>query len=384
MIALVLILLLLAGPASAGEQKPEPSLRAAVLDLIREKGGADFTLDEGLSAAAGAAALKILGSPPSGGKDEEKIRDTILEALEDAGVTDRNFYPLAVVAESPGALLESLSAFLQSKGAPALGGRSLGLEAISGSQGAVCVLVCVDKVIELKDVPAHVAKPAKIVLKGRILKKAGHLQVVVQTPDLKFLRPTVKIKGSDFLVTLPFGGGQGRYRVEILGDLGYGPAVLNLFDAIVGTPGAEAGQKPLEELLAAGAAKKGASKNGAWALFHSINALRDERGLPQLQVDASLSLAALDHGRDMKKNGFFGHTSPTEGTLEARLKKLGVESPGAAEVMTIAPSPKKALLNLADSPSHLCQLLGKEFNRAGVAAVKTQEGFIFVAVMALL
>jgi uncharacterized protein YkwD len=380
-VRLVLCALLFSGFASAGQTWS--TLKTAVLDLVRQKVGPDLALDDAIGAAAAAAAEKLFGSLPGAGQDEEQIHENILEALEEAGVTDRNYYPVTIVAGSPGDLLESLSAFLQSKGAPSLEGMSIGLEALSGSQGAVCVLLCVDRVIELKNVPTRVAKPAKVLLKGRILKKAGGLQVVVQTPDLKFLRPTIKIKASDFIVALPFGGGPGRYRVEVLGDLGYGPVVLNLFDALVGPPG-EAGQAPPEKVIAAEAAKKGTSKNKAWALFHSINALRDRQGLPPLQVDASLSLAALNHGRDMKKNGFFGHTSPNEGTLESRLKKLGIESPGAAEVMTISHTPQGALLNLAASPSHLCRLLDKAFNRMGIAAVKTPERFIFVAVLALL
>jgi uncharacterized protein YkwD len=382
MIPFMLLVLLPAGPAETGGD-PQ-ALRSGVLSVIEKAEGFAYTSDAELDLAASDAAETIAGGSASWGPADDHVRSIILEALRARGVTDARVVPLAVIAPDPESLYQSLDDFLDGKGRKTLAGRTLGVGAAAGKARVVCVLAGVDRVLRLGNAPQALAKPAKVLLKGDILGKVSGLHVVVQTPDLRFLKPTVKIKGSRLTTVLPLSGPEGCYRVEVLGDLGYGPSVLNLFCTCVGkTAPGDAGLAGTG-LIPEGAADKAASKNRAWALFHAVNAMRGSRGVEPLKPSPDLAGAALDHGRDMKANDFFGHTSPTRGTLEERMASAKVPFSAAAEVLTVAQEPLRAAENLAASPSHLCSMLDGAFTHMGVAVVKWSDGRIFVVIMARL
>jgi hypothetical protein len=370
----LLCLSLMLVPAAAAPKTAPPSIKTAVLAALK---GLDVTADDELDAAADAAAGEVLDGEGEAGK---AVQEAVLSEIQEHGVTDARVMPLVITAGSVEDLVASLGQMLEEKWAPLLDGRTIGVGARAGDGRAACVIVAVDRVLRLKGVVPAIAKPAKLLLKGAIVREAGALQVIVQSPDLEFFKPTLKIKGKEFSVLLPLDGGEGCYRIEILGDLGFGPAVLNLFTTCVGEAAGGAGAA----WPSAAALEAGKAKNRAWALFHLINGLRSSKGLGALRVEGLLTAAALEHGRDMKANGFFGHTSPTAGTFEARMKKAGIAAASVAEVLAVADGPEKAFENLAASPSHLSQLLGGGYTAMGVAAVKASEGWLFVAVMASL
>lgn len=62
-----------------------------------------------------------------------------------------------------------------------------------------------------------------------------------------------------------------------------------------------------------------------------VNALRAERGLSPLEIDASVSAGARVKSRDMKASGYFSHTSPGYGTPFQMMKTLGVSYRSAGE-----------------------------------------------------
>lgn len=54
-----------------------------------------------------------------------------------------------------------------------------------------------------------------------------------------------------------------------------------------------------------------------------INQRRNERGLNQLAYDKELAEIAESHSKDMAKNEFFSHTSPTTGEFDDRYRSAG-------------------------------------------------------------
>ncbi len=380
--AVMLVVFLAAPPGRTGEDPK--ALRAGVLAVIEKTEGFVFTADAELDQAAGDAAHTIVKGHAPGSPADDELQGIILEALQARGITDTRVVPLAVVAGDAESLFKSLAAFLDGKGKASLAGRTLGVGAAAGEGRAVCVLVGVDRILKLRNLSLAMEKPAKVLLKGDILGKVSDLHLVVQTPDLKFLKPTVKIKGKQLTAVLPLSGPEGCYRVELLGDLGYGPSVLNLFGTRVGAASPDAPGCGAAGLNLEGAAAGLQSKNRAWALFHAVNAMRKSLGVDPLKPNPALARAALDHGRDMKTNDFFGHTSPTRGSLEERMASAKVPFSAAAEVLTEADGPLEAAENLAASPSHLSSVLDVAFTHMGVAVVKRSEGRIFVAILARL
>lgn len=378
---LFLTIILCAYYAPAVTPEEYRSIKEDIIEILRSKGEITFDTDGELDAAAGEAAAKMMGGACTKGECDEALYSLIVSALEARGITDRKVYPVAVISGTPAGLLEAFSGFLEEKGAGEIAQKHIGIEALTDDGKSVCVLICVNKVVELKNMSGQISKPAKYLLTGRVLKSVGNLQVVIQSPDMKFLKPTIKMNGKDFSVVLPLNGPVGCYTIEILGDIGYGPAVLNLFRTRVGMVKDEADGILLKG-GPSGSPKKAKEKNRAWALFHFINGLREERGLAPLDVSGKLATLALNHCRDMKENGFFGHTSPKQGTLEDRVKKAGITSASVSEIMTLASGPEKAFENLAASPSHLSPMLGEAYTHLGVAVVETDEGRFFAAIMA--
>ena len=379
-----LAILFCPGHDAASALEASDSLKADVLGIIKNTQDISFEQDEQLEAAATTAAVQLAGSEQGAGRGEEDIYDAINSALRRHGVTDVKIFHAAIITDSRDDLLESFSAFMRMDGFNQIDGRHIGLEAFITDSKALCVLICADRIVTLSGVPGRISKPSKVMVKGTVLKKVGGLHVIVQTPGMDFLKPTVTIKGGSFTALLPLNGSTGRYRIEVLGDLGYGPSVLNLFTVTVGSAEAGEGEFVADKTAAAAAeAKPGQGKNrNAWSLFHLINALRAGQNLPGLKVDEALTQAALSHVKDMKKGGYFGHTSPSKGAFDARIKAAGIKSSSISEVITEAAGPEDALKNLISSPSHLMQILGKGYTHMGAALVKTGGKRLFVVVFA--
>ncbi len=380
-----LAILFCPGLDDAGAREAADSLKTEILGIINSASGISFEQDQQLEAAATTAAVEIAGSGQEAGSSQEAVYEAILSSLRRHGVTDAKIFHAAIISDSREDLLESFTAFMKMDGFEQVDGTTIGLEAFITDSKALCVLICVDRVVTLSGVPGRILKPSKVMVKGTVLKKAGGLHIIVQTPDMDFLKPTVSIKDSAFTALLPLNGSAGQYRIEVLGDLGYGPSVLNLFTIAVGS-GEAAGEGDFAAQKTASAvvkAKPGKGKNrNAWGLFHLINALRAVENLPELKVDEALTQAALSHVKDMKKGAYFGHTSPSRGTFDARIKEAGIKSSSVSEVITEAGGPQGALKNLIASPSHLMQIIGKGYTHMGAALIRTGQGRLFVVILA--
>ncbi|MCR4397351.1 MAG: CAP domain-containing protein [Firmicutes bacterium] len=104
-------------------------------------------------------------------------------------------------------------------------------------------------------------------------------------------------------------------------------------------------------------------------LVRLINMERTARGAPPLVLDADLCEAARRHAEDMIASGYFGHRSPTLGTLASRLGRLGIPFRKAGENLAGHTSVAGAHKMLMDSGVHRGNILDPEFNRLGVAVV---------------
>jgi uncharacterized protein YkwD len=97
--------------------------------------------------------------------------------------------------------------------------------------------------------------------------------------------------------------------------------------------------------------------------------VRGRAGQPPLAADPALRAVALGHSQDMARNHFFGHVSPTTGTLENRLQQAGVVLPRAGENISQAETPERAHEGLMDSPGHRANMLSPKFTHVGIAVV---------------
>ena len=123
-----------------------------------------------------------------------------------------------------------------------------------------------------------------------------------------------------------------------------------------------------------------------------VNAQRAAHGLAPVRPSAELRAAAQRHGADMVARRYVGHTSPTGGTLEKRVRRTGYlagarrwelgEDIGWAP--TSGATPVGLMRAWMGSPPHRAVLLAGEFRDVGIGialgvpVVKVTGGATFV------
>lgn len=105
----------------------------------------------------------------------------------------------------------------------------------------------------------------------------------------------------------------------------------------------------------------------AQQIFAATNVIRERHALPHFEWDDRVAHVAYLHSREMRKHGYFSHTSPLSGELQDRLEKgnilfqLAGENIAAQYVDGVA-----AVEGWLNSEGHRINLLHEEFTHLGV------------------
>lgn len=108
-------------------------------------------------------------------------------------------------------------------------------------------------------------------------------------------------------------------------------------------------------------------------LLDLVNAERTQRGLGPLLLDQELSVVARAHAREMFREGYFAHISPSTGTPFDRLQAAGISYGLAGENLAFAPDVDRAHQGLMDSPGHRANILQSGFHKVGIAAISSNR-----------
>ncbi len=376
-----LLLLAVAMPASATgfggapdyhEANPatlEPGLEADAWKALKSRVGAGKVARDGPLVWAArdlCAAVHEAGDTLS--LDPELARQVSLGR----GVTEAVVVPFVVSASDPDAALASWTAHVASN-VDGFTGRTVGIGALETGGRWLLASLSVERIVKLEPVARALEVEGKIVIQGKKAGSVDDLRVLVAPPAGEVASVPVTFKAGGFKAVAALDQGDGVYTVEILGDVGFGPRVLNLFPITVGTAGTAA-------VVLSVPWREGRSRN-AWMLFDLIVADRKELGLGSLEPDLDLARVAIAHSRDMRDAGFFGHVSPSHGGIEKRTAHLeGVVKVG--EVIALASSPQRAFGNLLASPAHASSLHDPAMTHMGVGKVETEDGMLFTVVLA--
>jgi uncharacterized protein YkwD len=121
-------------------------------------------------------------------------------------------------------------------------------------------------------------------------------------------------------------------------------------------------------------------------LLSKTNAARAENGLPPLQADETLALAARHHALEMVTLNYFSHQSPTSenATPPQRVARAG--SPFISVGENIAKMPPMQLVSLAgetvdgwmNSPGHRANILQTSYTHVGYGTAQDSQGFTYV------
>jgi uncharacterized protein YkwD len=108
---------------------------------------------------------------------------------------------------------------------------------------------------------------------------------------------------------------------------------------------------------------------GAYELYQLQNAARLAAGVPAVQPNSYLQIAAQQHAERMAAFDFYSHADPYTGTgPSTRTYLVGYRlATRVAEVIDLDPeSPSKVLQKFRGSPDHWAIMLDREFNEVGV------------------
>ncbi|KPB06498.1 CAP domain-containing protein [Bacillus sp. CHD6a] len=101
------------------------------------------------------------------------------------------------------------------------------------------------------------------------------------------------------------------------------------------------------------------------------NAEREKQGLAPLQLDEELSKVAKEKSKDMQKNNYFSHNSPTYGSPFDMMKQFGVEYRTAGENIAQGQQSSEEVVNAwMNSEGHRANIMNENFTHIGVGHVE--------------
>ena len=98
-----------------------------------------------------------------------------------------------------------------------------------------------------------------------------------------------------------------------------------------------------------------------------VNQERARNGLGALTMNNKLSDVARLKSEDMRKNGYFSHTSPTYGSPFDMMRQFGISYRSAGENIARGQrTPEEVVQAWMDSPGHRANILGASYTQIGV------------------
>jgi len=214
----------------------------------------------------------------------------------------------------------------------------------------------------LDPAPRRVAPGARVTISGALPPGATKPEILSLGPDNRFATVAVDARGERFEATFEAPRRSGAWLMELVATMPHGPTPLAQLELTVGLPLPTRfdGRWPPDER---DVDDDRAAEARALALLQADRA-RD--GLPALTLDPELSRVARAHSADMRDNGFFGHRSPTTGTVSDRLRAVGYTSVLHGENIAANPSLYDAEQGLYYSLGHRRNIISPDFTRVGI------------------
>ncbi|AOH55152.1 transporter [Peribacillus muralis] len=102
-------------------------------------------------------------------------------------------------------------------------------------------------------------------------------------------------------------------------------------------------------------------------ILRLVNEERSKAGLPNVEMDTSLSKTATLKSEDMRDHDYFNHTSPTYGSPFDMMKAFGITYKYAGENIAAGqPSSESVMKSWMNSPGHKANILNKNYTHIGI------------------
>lgn len=246
------------------------------------------------------------------------------------------------------------------------GNWKIGVGVSPGPGGGTRMMVgALDRAFEMEPMQVVLRMGKSVTLRGKVV--SGRRSPEVHLVDaLGHWRKLPAAVGDDGTVSAQVGckGTPGVYKVEVFANGQHGPEVVANFPLYCGVKRpAEIGYT-LERL-----APTLPTSTIEAANFRELNDARIAAGLTPLNWDEKAAEVARAHSRDMMRNAFVGHVSPTTGDATRRLTKARIDSAVVRENVARGYGPRSIHLSLMNSPGHRANLLADDVTHVGVGAV---------------
>lgn len=281
------------------------------------------------------------------------------------GLTDSDVFVVSAEAEEPEELHRALVEELEkSKKHRSLRFNRGGLAVQRDPAGRwIGRVVLVNRRATLRPLPRRCAVGKTVEVSGRRLPNLeGKLLLVVQRSDGGYDSYDLGSQAR-FTQRIAVGTRSGTARVQLVLDGPQGPEPTNIASISVGSG---------EELdrIAPTIAPSSASSDPEQELISLILGTRRASKVPTPALSGQLSEVARSHALDMIENGFFAHFSPRSGSVEDRLARRNIRYRRVRENLAASSTPRDAVRQWLESPSHRENLLAVDVNRLGVGLVE--------------
>lgn len=231
----------------------------------------------------------------------------------------------------------------------------------------VAVVILYTQRVALEPFPRNTPPYATEFLTGRLVNSVRDYTpaVMVTFPDGKVERLRVRSSRGLFEAAVSFDHGPGTYRIEVMatGNGNNQLAALLMVDS--GFEGSLGGTFEVTGFDTAPSDEAEARS----MMVEMINQVRVREGLRPVLVDGRLERMAKAHSQDMKKNDFFGHLSPSNGSVDKRARAAGISKGKVRENLARSSSLVQCMNNLLNSPAHRAPIIDPEMTYVGVGVV---------------
>ena len=213
--------------------------------------------------------------------------------------------------------------------------------------------------------PRHLSEPGESELKLGLYPGYSNAVIILTPPDRQ---PEIQRVEGDTLSLHPAGvkirfKTPGVHRLEIVARSQKGPQVLANFPVYIGLKEKIISGRAIDAI----SAREQSASRVRERLYVLVNQERERAGLPRLERDYRLEEIARNHSRDMLKNNFTGHVSPTTGGPDRRLKEASVEFDHFAEnVAKGYNSAEEIHRGFMESPGHRMAILNPKVTHFGI------------------
>lgn len=235
----------------------------------------------------------------------------------------------------------------------------------SGSKLRIILMVSA-RPLSLEPVPAERPTGTELHLQGRVADGYRAPELLVIGPDgVSTRRGLGGGTDIDAEVLLPH---RGAYQIELLAEGRHGLSVVANFPVYGGVR-----RPPPPDPLPMTHDVAETPEAMRATMLDLINTTRARAELPELAPDPALETIAAAHNRDMLANGFVGHTSPTTGKPEERVRAAGFHAPVIAENVGRGYSLAGIHEGLLGSPGHRDNLLHPKVTHVGIDILATEQ-----------